>query len=342
MAERNPFTVLGFAPSAFEDLSVEDIRSLVNAQYRALVGLHHPDRRGGRLDRFKEVQEAFDRLKEDFEFDFWKKMFLRKRKDQLVELDKAHHKARVDVKALQEGLTKLWIAFCRKREIFQSAGFETAHPELRGLGGFSVFDPPPVSTLMIDRLASLIRERVREERRKFSGRIPVTTDGVQSGCFELRILPGGLMTRQPLDKTFFDARERWRPPVRPGWIELRSSPPSKSYYWKPEGEPVVLPGILLGSIPNNILSARQEEQKNPEGAKLIPTDISSGEYRMGKDGYTLDVFEPYLRYVQPRVMSGQWVVVAEGSNARDLRFQIIGYARKILPLEIGEAIATTT
>ncbi len=330
MAEKNPFTVIGFAPNAFQHLSDEDIRNLVNAQYRALANLHHPDRHGN-AERFKEVQSAFERLKEDFEFDFWKKMFLRKRKDQLVELEKAHRKTCAEVAELHQGLVDFWVAYCRGTETFQRPAFltEVSDADSMEMGGFSVFNPPPVSILMMDSLADLLRKQAAQERRKANAVIqaPIESD---PGCFEFCISSTGVMTRQDLVKTYFDAREKWRPPVRQAWIELRPSNPSKSYYWKPAGSPTTVSGCLIGSFPTKILSENQV-RKNPEIAGLIPTEVTYDDFKLLEHVYDLNEFEPYLRYIRPRLMSGHLVVTADNTNKRNgFRFKILGYARTIL------------
>lgn len=329
MTEKNPFTVLGFAQCAFKGLSDESIRSLVKAQFLALVTLHHPDRHGD-VERFKEVQEAFDKLKEDFEFGYWKKSFLRNRKDQVAELEKAHHQTSAEVTALRSSLIEFLIARCRGKEIFQhpTFGLKEALVDTIGMGGFSIFNPPPVSAIMMDRLTELLRKQALEERRKAKAKTSVYGE-ISSGCFEFCISPEGVMTRQDLVKTYFDPRENWRPKVHKEWIELRDAPPTRSYYWKPEGKPVVVQGTLIGSFPTKVLSDNRV-QENPEVAGLIPTDVTPDDYKILERGYSAYEFEPYLRYILPRVMSGSLVIVAEGDDERSLRFKILGYARKIL------------
>jgi len=254
-AEKNPFAVLGFAPSAFENLSESEIRDLVKAQHRALIMIHHPDRLGS-AKRFKEVTEAMGKLNEDFEFDFWIKNFLKPKKNQLAELEKAKRKADEVSKFFHRALVDFWLGFCRGRNVMDwSSSLGKSAEELREYPGFSVFDPPSASCLMLERVVYSTRKLVEQAHGKSelsrlpdgSG-VPKNFDGsvrkIDDG-FELRILPGGKMERQLLVKTKFDIHEVWRPPVRKEWISFDSK---RSYYWKPEGPVTAVPGKLLGYI----------------------------------------------------------------------------------------------
>lgn len=325
MSEKNPFTVLGFAPTAFQGLSDQDIRNLVKGQYRLLATIHHPDRRGN-SERFKDVQEAFNKLEEDFEFDFWKNSFLRKRKDHVAELEKELRQTTAKADELHRSLVDFWLAYCRGTLIFECSPLVR---HIMKMEGFSIFNPPAVSLIMTDRLAELLNKQAAEERYKAGVKLKIWDEESNSTCFELRISPGEIMTKQKLVKTYFDPREEWRPTVRRELIELRDRPFNRSYYWKPEGEPVAVTGALIGSFPSRVFSDyRIQQAQKIKG--FIQSGVKPEDYKILERGYSLDEFEPYLRFIRSRVMNSSLVVVVEGNEEHNLRFKILGYVRKIL------------
>lgn len=330
MSEKNPFTVLGFVPSAFHGLLDADIRTLVKSQYRALVTLLHPDHSGGNSERFKEVQEASEKLEEDFEFQFWKGLFLRPRQDQLAELHKKLEAAEQLAKEALGGLTAFWKAYCRGREIF-TTHWRTAPGQSEQLEGFSVFNPPPLSILMIDRLELLTRQRAGTGPARVARWNDLET---AAKVFELRHSSEWGMMRQNLIKTGFDPREKWRPSVRKEWIHFRSPPKmSRSFYWKPEGEPVVVQGKLLGSIPNVIVTKTRKAERHPAVKALITWDVQESTFVRLEQGFTLEEFKPVVPFIRPQLMNGNWVITAEDDADHTLRFKVLGYVTKILPLE---------
>ena len=329
MASTNPFTVLGFVQSAFTGMSDIHIRKLVKSQYLALASIHHPDI-GGKVEKFKAVQEAHGQLEEDHEFDFHKKMFMRRRKDHISELAKENRQMTVESQSLHRGLVDFWLAYCRGQNILQNHSLVTGElaRSMMGLEGFSIFDPPPISVIMTDRLKDAMQRRQVNVRRREINVHAKNFNSFDSDCFDFRISPDGVMTRQVLVKTYFDGREKWRPPVRKELVELSAYKPSKSYYWKAEGEREVIPGTLIGSFPTKVVSDNKAGQ-NSEATPLIPTTVSYEDYKILERGYSLDEFSPYLQFVRPYVTSSHLVIFAEGDDEK-IRFKIIGYARKIL------------
>lgn len=340
--EKNPFGVLGFAPNAFHKLSDEDIRSLVRAQHRTLSMIHHHDR-GGDPKRFKEVQEAFKKLEEDFEFDFWKKNFLRPRKNQVEELEKENDIAQTSANLFSRRLIDFWVAYCSEGVVltWEDSLVSLGHDpgEMSGLRGFSIFNPPFVSCLMMEKVKAAKRKLLES---KIGGKIAYSfpdghgtmknIDGTvrsMDATFELAILPDGSMVRQDLVKTHFDAHDSFRPQVRKELIQFNVQRPSKSYYWKPEGNPVKLKGKLLGSIsPEDVANTIKFKEVSPAMA-AIGSEVDLNEMTVAEEGYLLLQFEPYIRFVQPIIRSGDFLIIVERNTERDLRFKVIGYARKI-------------
>ncbi len=330
MAEKNPFTTLGFVPSVFNGLTDEQILSLVKSQYRALSAIHHPDK-GGKPECFKEVQDAMDKIDEDSEFQYWKNRFLRTRKDRLVELEKANHRLDTEASEVQQSLIAFWQAFCTGRALFYDdwsflLGKST---KKKYIAGFSVFNPPPVSIIMIDSFEVLMNIVAAKKRDTWLQADP-------GEHFELRISPEGVMTRQLLVKVHFDPQCDPMPKVRKELIELRDAPTSRSYYWKAEGEPVALVGTLLGSLPKEYLTEKKMREQDRQIAGLIPTDVRASDFKHVNYGYTLNEFEKFLRFIQPRVVNSAFVVSAEKESDNELRYKILGCVRKILPLKAGQ------
>ncbi len=328
MSEKNPFTVLGFAPNVFKDMGDEDIRSLVKSQYRALAMIHHTDR-GGKEERFKEVQGAFDKLKEDFEFDFWKKMFFRNRKDQLAELQKEAREGVSEATQLQQSIADFWIAFCQGRQIIpyatNSLMGESAN-DWMDYKSFSAFCPPAIALLVADSFdVSAKTQAIADGREKNPTRswFPIVT----RECLELRISPEGVLTRQDLVKTQFNPENEAMPMVRSEFICLNAVRPALSYYWRPDGKPQVLPGKLLGSLGKQCLSDKQMEKDFPKIGGLVTQGMSDKNFKRVQHGFAFHEFEKFLRFIVPVVEKYELLVYVEGHS--DLRFKILGQVIRI-------------
>lgn len=327
MTEKNPFTILGFVASVFKDLSDQNIRDLVKSQHRALVIIHHPDK-GGNPERFKEIQDAFDRLKEDFEFDLCKKIFLRSRKDNIAELEKTARNATKQAMELQKSLIDFWIAFCQGGQLFYHKSLIALGQNFKILGdyeGFSVFYPPPMSVIVSDKFETHVRDVALGEQQKY---LPWD---LPKNDFELRISKEGILTRQSLIKITFDPQCDQLPRIRKELISINISSPSRSFYWKTEGESVALNGKLLGWLPKKCLSDRLMRDDYPQIGGLVPTHSTEINYQRVHHGFALHEFENYFRFIEPMVKNHNLVVYVECNP--DLRFKILGQVRKILDPE---------
>lgn len=322
MSEKNPFVALGFSPVLFEGLTDQEIKNLARAQYRALSLIYHPDAKGD-AEKFKEISEAVSKIEDNFQFNFWKKLFLRSRKDRLDELEKKCDSLKEESQKYQENLSSLWGAFCCGRKTF-----EYNYPEiLKGIRSFSVFDPPDLDLIIKDEMESLLKKQAvkaqKPEKREYKNQ------DFPTEIFELRIRKG-LLTKQKLVKTNFNPEQDSMPSIRRQLIELRTTPPSRSYYWKPEGNAVVLKGTkLLGSIKKeDAMTGPLYKQLVVKG--FISSDISSSDFSVLREGYSFSEFISQFRWLTPYIeLSCLMVVVTE-----ELRFKILGNVHKILlPIE---------
>ncbi len=343
--EKNPFGVLGFAPAVFRGLSGENIRSLVRTQYRELTRIFHHDR-GGDPKRFKEVQEANVKLVEDFEFDFWLKNFLRTKKDHLEDAHKEKKVAQEVGKLYSRRLVDFWLAYCQGRHLLDWNSTEVFHgmcsDQMSGWAGFSIFNPPPLSCLILEVSLAAKRRGLEVQIGSLSYAMPDSRSHLRNAdgslrnfdeSFELRILPDGSMTRQNLVRVQFNAHDFWRPSVRKDWIFLNSGRPKNSYYERPNGQPFPVKGKLLGSLTRETIKNLKSIEDSSPVAVAITADINMDEFAATKTGYSFHEFEPYFRFLQPMIRDGSYLVLLEGESEENFRFKILGTPRKIIPLE---------
>ena len=317
-AKRNPFSVLGFNQEVLKGLTEEQTTALIKSQHRILSQIHHPDRAGD-AEKFKEIQEAYDTLSEDFERDFWIRLFMQSRKDQLAELKKLHAHADKEARGASHALLEFWEAYCKGTHTEQQA--LTMGVKIEDLSDFekvSIFKPPPVSILMQDRGEQLLTARAANNA---GSRTPFFT--VDS--FELRITESGSIYKQNHEKTHFDPRQGM-PKVRKELIQLRGAPVTRSYYWKDVGEPELLDIVLIGSIDRAALD--WYKMKDEHGiAGLIPTDVKARDFEKMDWGLKSEEFAPYLRFVSPMMQLYHYTI---GAKLNPLRFVILGYVWKIM------------
>lgn len=322
-AKPNPFAVLGCAPDLIREFEKEPgkVDILVKSQYRVLSQIHHPDRAGD-PERFKEIQEAYDTLSEDFERDFWLRLFIRNRKDQVAELKQQFATADRSANKALEALTNFWKAFVLGGPAVEhptmTIGMKLSDLSDGTLEAFSVFEPPALSVIMQDRAETMLTHSAA----KGAGNRPSWNIG---DSFELRITTDGRIYRQNHRKTHFNPTRDDMPAVSKHLVELRTSPVHKSYYWQNEGEPEHLDMKLIGSIEKRCFEEKEMREKfNIAG--LIPTDARAADFEKIQHGFSLHEFSPYLRFVSPNVRVCQYVI---GARINPLRFCILGYARKI-------------
>lgn len=341
MAEKNPFLVLGFSPSAFDGLLDPDIRALVRAQYRVLVALHHPDRKGD-PERFKVIQEAMDKLEADFEFAEWKKKFLRPNK-RLEELQRELIDARKAVNLSRGALAHFWEAYCKGRQlVYGKSKFALGmrFKDRKQLYAFSVFRPPSVSLTLEDVLEGKMAIRAIANRRPPppSGParlrppprpLPFLTS-VACSQFELCIGKSGEVTIQELARIPSEGVSEHELPSREEWIMRAVPAESQGYFLKPQGEAQVLQGKILGSLPESCVTGGRADEDSPKVEGLIPAQVRTEDFQVAKDGYPLHDFERLLPFLKPMIVSRHHVVVA--NTQPELRFKVLGCVRHIREL----------
>lgn len=62
-AYENPFYTLGLHPKVVKEIADSKLAELIEAQYKAMSKIHHPDR-GGDPERFRLIREAYDDLQD--------------------------------------------------------------------------------------------------------------------------------------------------------------------------------------------------------------------------------------------------------------------------------------
>ena len=326
MSERNPFTVLGFSPDIFRGLDNDGIQNVIRHHVKVLSSLHHPDRGGGAA-RFKEIRDAAERLEEEFEFEFWKKQFLRSRKDILKEVETERRASKVDLGDVSDSLFRIWQAFAEGQQVVRWEALVGPLGERwykNRIARFSVFDPPPLSMIVMDQIPGFLKlmEDAREKRRN--------TFFSDVGSTELCILNDGSCVVRNLERVSFDPKDVM-PTVRHEWIELRSSTPNSSYYWRPVGDYSELPGRLIGSVPRKFLTGRPYPGEGPPPvAGLLNASGASGEADIEKvrSGFSPTDFAPYLKFITPQIIDGNYLIVT--TRPPDVRYLPYGYARMIL------------
>lgn len=325
-SERNPFAVLGFAPRALEGLDDEQILNVARAQHRALSAIHHPDRQGN-VERFKVVQEAMAKLNEDFEFQYWKKVFLTPRKDQIRALERQLRETSAKAEGVRARLVTFWLAFARGQEAFRSYGsFGVSQREKAGYHGISVVDPPPVSLVVVDVTRAVIRYHAGVNVS------PGDPYGRHEPLFELLVTPSGI-TKQDLKRVLFDPHEGM-PSVRKEWISL-SVRTSMSSYLTPSSAPQLLDNQkIIGSFCRETLLKAGIWSSQNQSQERLTADVYTKKEREMHSGWLLHEFERYLVFMEPRIQIGNYVVTV--SREGELRFTVLGCVQKIILLEEGE------
>ncbi len=103
---KNPFDVLGIAPSAIRGMNDDQIVVFIKGVARELLKIYHPDKSKGTRAEKRTVEiniamEQLDRSKYPEAFEQWKKSFLKKT-PMTKKLDDAYHAVRVFEKNFQE------------------------------------------------------------------------------------------------------------------------------------------------------------------------------------------------------------------------------------------------
>ena len=329
MADKNPFAVLGFAPSIFKGLQDAEILELAGSQFRALSKIFHPDMNPGEegsAGRFGEIQEAYYALKEGAQFDFWKTLFLKGRKNQAQELEKAAQAAKAEAEELDECLCGFWVSFFNRGE---SVSFReetrTGSSFVDDVRAFSAFDPPQVTLLMFDDANKALQSQAAHDR----GHRAVTR-ARENPSFQVRILPGGVLEQTDFERVQFDPQKEDMPKVRKELIELRNSPTSRSYYWRAKGKPRILEGErIAGSLKSAIEVSGAPFAITSIPEALIPSGVTAKNFVELKQGYSVADFRQHFRFLRPFVEIHRQAVVFIKKD-KELRLRLLGNVRRIL------------
>lgn len=306
---RNPFRALGIAPEGLRGLNDEQIRNLVQTNYRFWAKIYHPDM-GARKSsaKFKQVQAAYDELKNEAAFEDAKRRYLARRKDKLKELENLVSAAEAEQEMVQNKLLEFWGAL--------HLGEEAAGP--RELNAFS---PRPCRIMIVDPFPRLLFS--------LHGRVvfPQTEDARSK---ELEIDSCGRITEHICKKVFYSRRDNPPKGVPAGWCSTCSGIP---YYWARTGKSRKLEGITLcGSLPEEALQA-SDEGPSPFRSLLelghTRDDRPSQVFQKLKRGFTWQEFVSYARLVNPLIKEFSQIVGCSCKSMVDARFFFLGQARVI-------------
>jgi len=85
-AYENPFMTLGLHPKVVKEIPDSKLAELVDAQYKAMSKIHHPDR-GGDPERFRLLREAYDDLQDPLALKSFVREYRASKRDQVEVLN---------------------------------------------------------------------------------------------------------------------------------------------------------------------------------------------------------------------------------------------------------------
>ncbi len=92
----NPFLILGLHPKIVKETPNSDLKALVDAQYRAMSKLYHPDKKGGSEAKFRELQEAYEDLQNLIALTAFADEYRSAKRDQVEVINERLHNVQVE------------------------------------------------------------------------------------------------------------------------------------------------------------------------------------------------------------------------------------------------------
>lgn len=291
----NPFKALGFDPSALHKLADEQILALAEALYRAQIQIHHTDA-GGTDARSAELNWARDEIRNNGAY--WKAQFVKKRRDQLRELEEELATAADDRTATEDRLAAFWESLV-----------------MPDADAITIFRLPELRMLVSDMVEQKIRDRFLTSHRHIA---PPKTH-------EFLVGTDGALTRCPVRTVEFDSRKENPPSDLPEeWI-ANSGAPRHSHYWQP-GEPELLADMrLIGTMHKHELQWGDPDRYKLRG--LLPLHDIGDAYQVAREGFSSDEFRPYIKYMRPDIERDRILVGVR--TKPEIRFFFLGSIMRI-------------
>ncbi len=92
----NPFLILGLHPKIVKETPNSGLKALVDAQYRAMSKLYHPDKKGGNEVKFRELQEAYEDLQNHIALIAFADEYRSAKRDQVEVINERLHNVQIE------------------------------------------------------------------------------------------------------------------------------------------------------------------------------------------------------------------------------------------------------
>jgi len=306
MTEENPFKTLGFHPQAFKGLHDHEIFSLVKAQYRALMQIHHPDvaKRRNAGEKSTAITLAFGKVNLESDpanFSYWRDAFMRSNRSRNVETH-----AQSGVAAAREAHLQGIVVECLKGVYLKS-------PER------PLKLPVPIATVndgcamaLIDTVKGLWmhRQGIRI-RNSFDSDI-----GANTPIFELETTREGLLIYRNLIPHPLSKKDE-APNPKSTWSTRNTN--GVGWYWTtPPEKTRVVRGRIVGAIDNDKLRAFWDEGGSA-AKRIIESGLTADETKVIETtGYTTDQVRPFLWLLKQELWVGDMVVAMSPEGDRFL------------------------
>jgi hypothetical protein len=297
----NPFHILGLRAEALRGISDEQLDGVIQASYRALSCIHHPDK-GGRPEAFRRLAWAQEQLvKDSTTWEYWKERFFQLRREQTAELT-----SRID--ALQAALEQSQ----EQAMAYMRAQVETETPTACNFvsGRIRVANTLDAALQFKGVSMATLHRLERSAKDRFMEMFELHADAVGG-------LSKQVLVQAPLDEDT----------EIPESSKEHRRDPKRSYYWKVSGEMQEMPGCrLLGSMHRD--ASLDDDGKNVRVSALLQGPICQDHYRQVREGFTDQEFRLALPHIRPALRVDDYLVAVRLEHA-DLRFLLLGQIRAI-------------
>lgn len=294
---RNPFKALGIDPSVLRGMSIEEVRFLTKAQFRALSRIYHPDV-GGRPDSFRAIAEAINRLEETDTLKADLERHLARRSDKVSVLEERTGELQRDL----DNVTKTALSFI---ELVAREGLD--------IGDTKILVRDTVAKVAIHDIAQKNRRvnlpddpllevsieadrRIRKTRLEYAGLVSVPKDASES-CLRSDDGTWLLATKNHLSGEITGYRS-----------------------FEPKGKTRSTLLCAVGTIPEDreIL----ESTGYPLAALASFEGVKRGDRKVA-DGYPLEAFLGLLQVMSPKIEANRTLIGSQVVED-EVRYHIIG------------------
>lgn len=179
----NPFRELALDAAALGDLTPEQLKRIIDSQYKALQMIHHPDH-GGDENKSRALNEARDALSDLANIKLWREQALKAgvkaRLQQQLDLAAKQYRAQLGLNL------RLYVAMCRSASL-------GCYVDLLGLGQEQILLSHHSSMADMDKAMIGFRNDIEDDQKRKDARRAARQEQIDSHFTTLAIVNGRLM-----------------------------------------------------------------------------------------------------------------------------------------------------